>query len=319
MKGLIVIKSLIYCFFLVACIVSAGCSGIGSHEGKEEDFEPGRIYEAGVVHVIDGDTILVQFTGGDQEKVRFLGIDCPETDVQANSPGEYPGIDDASHLASWGKRASEFTADTIEGRDVLLEFDSLAGTRDPYDRMLAYVTLQDGTDLGALLVSKGMARVYTDEDFSREPDYLELESAARGGKVGLWGSESGPFGITVPVPIDTPSQGVFIASVNYDAAGDDRENLNDEYVVIANAGPDTEDLSGWTLSGPTQVPFTFGPVMLETGGQVILYTGNGTPSGTDLFRNLSSPALGNRGGTLVLLDQEGGEISSFYWGSDASG
>jgi len=318
MKGSNAIISIIPCFFLTALLVFAGCSG-NEFPTDGADLDPGHTYEARVIRVADGDTIVVQFPEGDQEKVRVLGVDCPETDVSANIPGEYPGVDDPSHLALWGKNAREFTVDTLDDTDITLEFDSQAGIRDRYDRLLAYVILPDGTDLGSLLLGNGMARVYTEEEFSREADYLVLETTARTGEVGLWNYDGDLPGTIEPVPIDTPSRGVFIASVNYDAAGDDRQNLNDEYLVIFNAGPGTENLSGWTLSGPTQIPYIFGPFLLPPDGQIILHTGNGTPSGDDLFRDLTSPVLGNQGGRLDLSNSEGSVVSSFSWGTAASG
>jgi micrococcal nuclease len=319
MKGSNTIIIFICGLFLISSLVFAGCSGFESQTDNGRDFDPDYTYEARVIRVVDGDTIAVQFRDGDEEKVRLLGVDCPETVVSANIPGEYRGIDDPSHLATWGENAREFTADALDETDISLVFDSRAGIRDQYGRLLAYVILEDGTDLGGLLISNGMARVYTEEEFSREADYLVLETTARIGEIGLWNYDGDHSGTIEPVPIDTPAKGVFIASVNYDAAGDDRENLNDEYLVIANAGPGTENLSGWTLSGPTQIPFVFGPLMLPPGGHLILHTGDGIPSGDDLFRNLTSPALGNNGGRLELADSEGSVVSSFSWGTAASG
>ena len=56
-------------------------------------------------------------------------------------------------------------------------------------------------------------------------------------------------------PDDTDSEpnetaadaGLTIAEIHADAAGDDRKNLNNEYVVFENTGTDTLDLSGWTI------------------------------------------------------------------------
>lgn len=305
-------------FFLAALLVFAGCSDTGLAPDSS-GFEPGGSYDARVIRVADGDTIAVKFLGGNEERVRVLGVDCPETDLSANVPGEYPGIDDPSHLALWGERARQYTSDTLDGASITLQFDRQAGIRDRYDRLLAYVILQDGRDLGSLLIENGMARVYTAEDFARKADYTAMEKAAKTGGAGLWDYDGDLLVSVTPVPIDTPTSGVFIASVHYNAAGDDRENVNDEYLVIANAGPGERELSGWTLSGPTQIPFVFGPFPLAQGGEVVIHTGSGTDSGTDLFRDLPSPALGNQGGRLDLSDSEGDVVSSFSWGTAASG
>ncbi|KQC03116.1 MAG: hypothetical protein APR55_07210 [Methanolinea sp. SDB] len=313
-----IIISVISVFFLTSLLAFAGCSDTGfATDGT--DFDPGQTYDARVIRVADGDTIVVQLPRGNEERVRVLGVDCPETDLSANVPGEYPGIDDPSHLALWGERARQFTSNTLDGTSITLQFDSQAGIRDRYDRLLAYVILQDDRDLGRMLIENGMARVYTGEDFARKAGYLAAEKAAKTGGTGLWNSEGDLLVSITPVPIDTPTSGVFIASVHYNAAGDDRENVNDEYLVIANAGPGEHDLTGWTLSGPTQIPFVFSPFLLAPGGEVVVHTGSGIDSGTDLFRDLSSPALGNQGGRLDLSDSEGSVVSSFSWGTAARG
>ncbi|HUU76664.1 MAG TPA: thermonuclease family protein [Methanoregulaceae archaeon] len=321
MKGSNTIIILILCLFLTGSLAFSGCSRIefAVNEGTPGDtFEPGRAYGSTVTRVVDGDTVVVEFPGGTEEKIRIVGVDTPETTPSENIPGEYPGIDDPAYLALWGENAKEFTSLYLEDREIAIEFDEKAGIRDQYDRLLAYVILPDGTDFGALLVSEGLARVYTGETFSKKSSYLALETAARIENTGLWNYSSPILPPAAPVPIDTPGQGVFIAAVNYDAAGDDRENLNDEYLIIANAGPGAEKLSGWSVSGPTQVTFTFGPLQLMAGGQLTLHTGTGISTGSDVYRNLTTPALNNRGGILHLLDQEGQVVSLFQWGASAS-
>src|SRR4030066_595806 len=79
--------------------------------------------------VIDGDTIVVTI-GGQEEKVRLIGVDTPET-VHPNKPVEY-----------FGKEASEFTRRMVEGKQVSLEYDWQR--KDKYGRTLAYVYLKDG-------------------------------------------------------------------------------------------------------------------------------------------------------------------------------
>ena len=48
----------------------------------------GKNYTARVVYVVDGDTIDVLFQDGTKERIRILGIDCPETDADRNRKGE---------------------------------------------------------------------------------------------------------------------------------------------------------------------------------------------------------------------------------------
>lgn len=128
-----ILLSLIFC----AIIACAGCgedipvSGIltDSFEGISLDA-PDTMEEEGtyqVVRIVDGDTIVVKI-GGNDEKVRLIGIDTPES--------VHP---DGSRNVEYGEIASNFTRTHLEGKEVSLEFD--VQERDRYGRILAYVYL----------------------------------------------------------------------------------------------------------------------------------------------------------------------------------
>ncbi|WP_214482930.1 thermonuclease family protein [Bacillus sp. SM2101] len=106
----------------------------------------------------DGDSLTL--TNG--SKVRLLCIDTPE------SVGKYK-----NNPMPFGKEASDFVKDLIpEGTQVNLIYEG--SKTDKYGRLLAYVELEDGTDLNALLISKGLGRVaYLYEARSLYPDSLE--------------------------------------------------------------------------------------------------------------------------------------------------
>src|SRR5262245_40013299 len=95
-----------------------------------------------VQRVVDGDTLLL----GSGERVRLIGVNTPET-KHPNKPVE-----------QFGKEASAFTKEMVEGKLVRLEYDPLAGGRehkDKFNRTLAYVFLQDGTHLNAEIIRQG--------------------------------------------------------------------------------------------------------------------------------------------------------------------
>ncbi|GBE29409.1 thermonuclease precursor [bacterium BMS3Bbin04] len=122
-----------------------------------------------VARVIDGDTI--ELLNGDI--VRLIGVDTPET-VHPRKPIEYFGIE-----------ASSFTKEYLEGNKIYLEYDP-AQMRDRYNRLLAYVRLQDGTDFNKLLIDKGYAHAYTAFPHPRLEQYRNAERVARELEVGLW-------------------------------------------------------------------------------------------------------------------------------------
>jgi competence protein ComEC len=97
-----------------------------------------------------------------------------------------------------------------------------------------------------------------------------------------------------------------IAAVNADAEGDDRDNLNDEYVVFENAGAEALDLSGWTVADDAGKTYTFpAGYTLGAGETVTLHTGSGTDSDTDLYWGSGSPIWNNGGDTVTVRNSDG--------------
>lgn len=130
--------------------------------------------EALVVRVVDGDTAQMELESGEEEGVRFIGVDTPES-VAPGQPVE-----------CFGKKASRFTTGLIEGERVTLRFG--AERRDHYGRLLAYVYL-DGAFVNAELVRLGYARVL---EIAPNVDHAErfarLQQAAANAGLGLWGT-----------------------------------------------------------------------------------------------------------------------------------
>lgn len=151
----------------LAVLVTAACGPAGAGD-------PVRLAE-----VFDADTLLVVRAGGAREKVRLLGVDAPEVEGYRDAE---PG----------GEEAKAFARSLLAGADLELEADPLGDDRDKYDRLLRYVRLGDGRDLGAELIGSGYARAYRRFSYSRKEEYLALESEARSAGRGLWGDGRGP-------------------------------------------------------------------------------------------------------------------------------
>ena len=133
-----------------------------------------------VVWVADGDTITVRISGA-KEKVRLVGIDTPELDDTR------PAWQALAHEARAHVRAR------LRGRTVALERNPLGDDRDKFGRLLRYVVLDDGTDIGEEMIREGYARAYTRFPFSRRAKYEAAEREARNAGRGRWAlSSSGP-------------------------------------------------------------------------------------------------------------------------------
>ncbi len=122
---------------------------------------------------MDGETIQVCCIGWKREKVRYIGINTPET--------KHP----TKGVEHFGKEASEANRQLVDGKTVRLEFD--VQQVDRYKRLLAYVYLEDGTFVNAWLVEHGYAQVMTvPPNVKHQELFLKLQREAREAKRGLW-------------------------------------------------------------------------------------------------------------------------------------
>jgi micrococcal nuclease len=151
-------------------------------------FAPtGQMTEASVVRVVDGDTIVVAY-GGKQFKVRYIGMNTPET------------VDPSRPIQWMGPEASAANKALVIGKTVVLEKD--VSETDRYGRLLRYVWLTDGaawTLVNLALIQQGFASVSTyPPDVKYVDVYVSAEREAQAGAIGLWGEV--PSIHTTPAP-----------------------------------------------------------------------------------------------------------------------
>lgn len=124
--------------------------------------------DAEVTSIVDGDTVHVRLDGRD-ERVRYIGIDTPET--SSNQP--------------YSAEARERNRELVEGQTVRLVVD--VQERDRYGRLLAYVYTPDGSFVNAKLVAEGFARLLTVPPNVRFASvFRALETEARDAERNLW-------------------------------------------------------------------------------------------------------------------------------------
>ncbi|HEX5822969.1 MAG TPA: thermonuclease family protein [Candidatus Limnocylindrales bacterium] len=148
--------------------------------------------EADVVRIVDGDTIVVAF-GGHEYKVRYIGMDTPETK-------------DPNTAVQWmGPQATVANATLLEGGTVFLEKD--VSEVDHFDRLLRYVWITDGaawTLVNLELVRQGVAAAKSyPPDVRYDAVYLGAEEIARQSGLGLWGVAPAPVSL-LATPKPTP-------------------------------------------------------------------------------------------------------------------
>ena len=149
---------------LILAVVLAAAGG----RSLLADDAPAKRSRAQLERVVDGDT-LVGTIGDREERVRLIGIDTPES-VKPDAPVE-----------CGGKAASRAMERRVAGhRAVRLMTDPTQDRRDGFGRLLRYVELPGGTDLGKAQVRDGWAEVYVYDDvpFRRVDAYRAAERRA---------------------------------------------------------------------------------------------------------------------------------------------
>jgi len=177
------VRRLLLLAVLAAVVALGGSSALPSLDGGGQATRSG----ARVVRVVDGDTLAVR-SGGREERVRVLGIDTPES-VKPDTP-----VECGAKAAARAMRRRALGSGGA-GRRVRLVSDPTQDERDRFGRLLAYVELRDGTDLGRAQVRDGWAEpyVFDGDPFRRVGGYRRAARRARADGRGVWGSCGGDF------------------------------------------------------------------------------------------------------------------------------
>lgn len=151
-----------------------GKNGDNSNSGQETN--PLQLRH--VTKITDGDTFYVADSTEKGEKIRLIGVDAPESRNMFKLKKE-----------PFGKEATEYLAQLIDDKNVLLEYD--VQLKDQYKRTLAYVFLEDSTFVNAELVRNGYAMLMTVPPNVKYADlFYQLQVEARTNKRGLWAIEA---------------------------------------------------------------------------------------------------------------------------------
>jgi endonuclease YncB( thermonuclease family) len=158
---------------VVALLAFASCADRVAHrKSAKHSADWGLDHKSGLVtHVADGDTLDIDFDDPDPPiRVRLLGVDSPELGT------------------TFGADAKEYTFTRCNGKRVAIRLDQLQGTRDRYDRLLAYVYLPNHELLNNSLVRDGHAFAYRPKKCDFSSLFETTENQARSKKTGMWKS-----------------------------------------------------------------------------------------------------------------------------------
>jgi len=236
--------------------------------------------KAKVTAVYDGDTFTLE-TG---DKVRLKWVNTPE--LRPEEP--------------FGEQARDHARRLILDQQVTLLLNG-SNPRDSYGRVLAGATTPSGKDLSLALLEEGLGHLFIippeHHDLSA---HLEAQRAARAARRGIWSTE-GYLGA------------LHITSFHANAAGDDRENVNGEYLRVCNVTAETVDIEGYRLMDHSGNSWTLPKLPIPPGHTVIVHSGEG-PIQSDprfqleVFLGSSTPIWSNDFDVATLLDPEGRTI-----------
>lgn len=167
---------------------------------NEPKIQESEFQQATITKLVDGDTVYAELEDGTEHKVRLIGVNTPET--------KHPTKD----VQYYGKEASAFTENSLQGKTVYLEKD--VSDTDKYDRLLRYVWIEKPSDINedevknkmfnAILVSNGYANTATYPPDVKYQDYFSvLENEAKENNIGLWNETKADEAIATNNSTDT--------------------------------------------------------------------------------------------------------------------
>ena len=171
--------------------------------------------------------------------------------------------------------------------------------QDSYGRIIsqAYV---DGESLSEHLVSLGLAHVFLIPPLNENhdiPALLEAQERAREANRGIWSTEDyrGDLHIT---------------SFHANAAGDDRENINGEYLRLCNITSLDLNVDGYYISDASGGKWMFPSVIIPAGHTLKVHSGRGT-NATDpreqlaIYLGNDRPIWNNKKDQATIYDRHG--------------
>ena len=225
--------------------------------------------------VYDGDT----FTLATGDRVRLRLVNTPEL-----KPAE-----------AYGLEARDAAEAFLGGKTLRLIYGAVP--RDGYGRLLAAVAV-GGDLLGVHLLERGLGHVFViPPDQTDLKPYFAAQERARAAKRGIW---------------STPEfQGeLHITSFHANADGDDRANVNGEYLRVCNVSSEPVQLHGYRIADISGNGYELPDLLLPAGHTVKVHSGQGVhqkdPSEQlAVYLGSADPIWNNKEDRATLYDRFG--------------
>lgn len=235
--------------------------------------------EAVVASVYDGDTLTLS-TG---DKVRLRWVNTPEL----------------KPLEDYGPEARELTASLVLQKQVHL---LTSGGRDGYGRLLSGVEVE-GKNLSIALLEAGLGHLFLipPDDTDLAP-FIAAQEKARAARRGIWST-------------DRFQGALHITSFHANADGDDRENVNGEYLRVCNISAQPLDLAGYRIADISGKNWSFPDAIVPVGQTFKLHSGRGDnqlvpDAQLELFLGSADPIWNNGSDRATIYDRYGRVVDS---------
>lgn len=227
-----------------------------------------------VVRVVDGDTYVLQ----DGNRVRLSCVNTPEKSERI------------------GPMVKEAAIRLLLNKEITLTYGPTA--KDHYGRLVADVWINNQS-MAEILLREGLAHLFIIPPTrpERYEALLQAQRDARAANRGIW-SEDRYRGV------------LHITSFHANSRGDDRENLEGEYVRIANTSGADLNLQGFALTNLGGRTLQLPAITIPEGYTFQVVSGVGDNGGSltkpyKIFWNARGPVWNNDEDKATLLDPQG--------------
>lgn len=122
------------------------------------------------------------------------------------------------------------------------------------------------------------------------------------------------FAAETSAAVESLGERVRIARVRADAAGDDRRNLNGEFIVLRNTGKTAIQLRGWSVrSASLRKAFVLPGYRLPPGGKVVIHSGRGRAGNGHAYLKARREVWRNSRDTAVVRHPSGPVAARVSW------
>jgi micrococcal nuclease len=254
---------------------------------------------ARVIEVFDGDTISVRLLqDSSKQTVRLLGIEAFEVKNRSNGATACGALAAKKELKKILKKG-----DWVQLRSA----NSSATSKGRMHRTVIKADAQGNYTINVQheMLRRGMALWKSNKsEWTNNRSNYEMMTQAVGAGRGIWSGK-------LCKKSAQPNTALALA-VNYDAPGNDHQNVNGEYVIIENGGGKAVNLTGWTLRDTSHRSFRFPEKSIINPGQrIIVRAGKGANSKSEYFFGSPTPMFDNYhayrfiGDGAFLLDEFG--------------